>query len=56
MIRDSFPALFSSCTTDQTQFCAAVNLDLQYIICIVSNSYAVKTPKDKVTGNAYWNF
>ena len=31
-------------------------MDLQCILCIASSSYAVKTPKDKVTCNTYWNF
>ena len=31
-------------------------MDLQCIICIANSSYAVKTPKDKVTCDTYWNF
>ena len=34
----------------------AVNMDLQCILCIANSSYAVKTPKDEVTCNTYWNF
>ena len=34
----------------------AVNMDLQCILCITNSSYAVKTPKDEVTCNKYWNF
>ena len=31
-------------------------MDLQCILCIANSSYAVKTPKDEVTCNTYWNF
>ena len=31
-------------------------MDLQCILCIANSSYAVKTPKDEVTCNRYWNF
>ena len=31
-------------------------MDLQCIICIANSSYAVKTPKDEVTCDTYWNF
>ena len=31
-------------------------MDLQCILCIANSSYAVKTPKDEVTCNIYWNF
>ena len=34
----------------------AVNMDLQCILYIADSSYAVKTPKDKVTCDTYWNF
>ena len=34
----------------------AVDMDLQCILHIASSSYAVKTPKDQVTCNTYWNF
>ena len=34
----------------------AVNMDLQCILCTVNSSYAVKTPKDEVTCDTYWNF
>ena len=30
-------------------------MDLQCILCIANSSYAVKTPKDKVTWDTYWN-
>ena len=30
-------------------------MDLQCILCIVNSSYAVKTLKDEVTCNTYWN-
>lgn len=52
MIHESFPALLSSCTADQTQ----VNMDLECILCIANSSYAVITPKDEVPYNTYWNF
>ena len=29
-------------------------MDLQYILCIANSSYAVKTPKDKVTCDTYY--
>ena len=32
------------------------NMDLQCILYIADSSYTVKTPKDKVTCNTYWNF
>ena len=56
MIHDSFPALLSSWTADRTKVCAAVNMDLQCIICIANSNYAVKTSKDEVTCDTYWNF
>ena len=31
-------------------------MDLQCILCIANSSYAVKTPKGKVTCDTYWNF
>ena len=31
-------------------------MDLQCISCIANSSYAVKTPKDEVTSDTYWNF
>ena len=31
-------------------------MDLQCILCIANSSYAVKTSKDKVTCDTYWNF
>ena len=31
-------------------------MDLQCILCIANSSYAVKTPKDEVTCDTYWNF
>ena len=31
-------------------------MDLQCIVCITNSSYAVKTPKDEVTCDTYWNF
>ena len=31
-------------------------MDLQCIVCIANSSYAVKTPKDEVTCDTYWNF
>ena len=31
-------------------------MDLQCILCITNSSYAVQTPKDKVTCNTYWEF
>ena len=31
-------------------------MDLQCILCIANGSYEVKTPKEKVTGDTYWNF
>ena len=31
-------------------------MDLQCILCIANSSYVVKTPKDEVTCNTYWNF
>ena len=31
-------------------------MDLQGILCIANSSYAIKTPKDEVTYNTYWNF
>ena len=34
----------------------AVNMDLKCILYIADSSYAVKTPKDKVTCDKYWNF
>ena len=34
----------------------AVNMDVQCILCIANSSYAVKTPKDEVTCDTYWNF
>ena len=34
----------------------AVNMDLRCILCITNSSYPVKTPKDKVTCDTYWNF
>ena len=34
----------------------AVNMDLQCILCIANSSYLVKTPKDEVTCDTYWNF
>ena len=34
----------------------AVNMDLQCILRIANSSYAVKTPKDEVTCDTYWNF
>ena len=52
MIHESFPALLSSCTADQTQ----VNMDLECILCTANSSYAVITPKDEVPYNTYWNF
>ena len=34
----------------------AVNMDLQCILYIADSSYVVKTPKDEVTCDTYWNF
>ena len=34
----------------------AVKMDLQCILRIAKSSYAVKTPKDEVTCDTYWNF
>ena len=31
-------------------------MDLQCILRIANSSYAVKTPKDEVTYDTYWNF
>ena len=31
-------------------------MDLQCILYIADSSYAVKTPKDEVTCDTYWNF
>ena len=31
-------------------------MDLQCILCIANSSYTVKTPKDEVTWDTYWNF
>ena len=31
-------------------------MDLQCIICIANSGYAVKTLKDEVTCDTYWNF
>ena len=31
-------------------------MDLQCIVCIANSSYAVKTPKNEVTCDIYWNF
>ena len=31
-------------------------MDLQSILFIANSSYAVKTPKDEVTCDTYWNF
>ena len=31
-------------------------MNLHCILCIANSSYIVKTPKDKVTCNTYWNF
>ena len=31
-------------------------MDLQCILCIANSSYTVKTQKDEVTCNIYWNF
>ena len=31
-------------------------MDLQCILCIANSSYVVKTPKDKVICNTYWDF
>ena len=56
MIHGSFPALFLSCTADRTEVFPASNMDLQCILCIVNSSSAVKTPKDEVTCDTYWNF
>ena len=62
MIHDSFPALLSRCTADRTQVCATDNMDLQCsavnmdLLYIANSSYAVKTPKDEVTCDTYWNF
>ena len=56
MIHGSFPALFLSCTADRTEAFSAANMDLQCILCIVNSSSAVKTPKDEVTCDTYWNF
>ena len=36
-------------TYDESLQKQAVNMDLQCILCIANSSYAVKTPKDKVT-------
>ena len=43
-------------TYDESLQKQAVNMDLQCILCIANSSYAVKTPKDKVTCDTYWNF
>ena len=34
----------------------AVNMDLLCILCIANSSYGVKTPKDEVICDTYWNF
>ena len=31
-------------------------MDLQCILCIANSSCLVKTPKDEVTCDTYWNF
>ena len=31
-------------------------MDLHCILCIANNSYVVKTPKDEVACDTYWNF
>ena len=31
-------------------------MDLQYILYIANSSYAVKTPKDEVNCDTYWDF
>ena len=31
-------------------------MDLQCILCITNSSYIVKTPKDEVTCDTYWNY
>ena len=43
-------------TYDESLQKQAVNMDLQCILYIANSSYAVKTPKDEVTCNKYWNF
>ena len=35
---------------------AKPTMNLQYILCITNSSYTVKTPKDEVTCDTYWNF
>ena len=42
-------------TYDESLQKQAVNMDLQCILYIANSSYAVKTPKDEVTCDAYWN-
>ena len=43
-------------TYDESLQKQAVNMDLQCILYIADSSYAVKTPKDEVTCDTYWNF
>ena len=43
-------------TYDESLQKQAVNMDLQCILCIANNKYTVKTPKDEVTCDTYWNF
>ena len=43
-------------TYDESLQKQAVNIDLQCILLIANSSYAVKTPKDEVICNTYWNF
>ena len=41
-------------TYDESLQKQAVNMNLQYILCIANSSYAVKTPKDEVTCDTYY--
>ena len=43
-------------TYDESLQKQAVNMDLQCILYIANSSYPVKTPKDEVTCDTYWNF
>ena len=43
-------------TYDESLQKQAVNMDLRCILCTVNSSHAVKTQKDEVTCDTYWNF
>ena len=43
-------------TYDESMQKPAENMDLQCIHCIANSCYAVKTPKDEVTCDKYWDF